>query len=107
MLTVMFSRLYELYNRNLLDFFRNKLPRSMVGKTCFPTALQQLNGMQGKNSFPSHSSLPRQSPLVSPTPSKEKKKEEKKGEILSLKTGGSPTRTPGTALGWRRQARGL
>lgn len=38
----------------------------MDGKTCFPTALQQLNGMHRKNAFPSHGSLPLQSPYLPP-----------------------------------------
>lgn len=56
--------------------------------------------MQRKNAFPSHGSLPRQSPYL-PTP-----REKKKYEILSLKTGGSPTRSPGTALGRLLDGRG-
>lgn len=57
-------------------FFHKKhsLKQTVAVKTCFPTALQQLNGMQRKNAFPSHGSLPLQSLYLPPPVRKEKKK---------------------------------
>lgn len=50
------------------DLFHKKhcLKQTVVGKTCFPTALHQPNGMQRKNAFPLHGSLPLQSPYLPP-----------------------------------------
>ena len=99
----MWSPAFFTINPSALFHKKRCLKLTMVGKTCFPTALRQLNGMQRKNAFPSHGSLPLQSPYLPPPVRKRKKIV----EILSLKTGGSPTRSPGTALGRRRQARRL
>lgn len=58
-----------------LSHKKNCFNQTIIGKICFPTALRQLHGMQRKNAFPSHGSLPRQSPVYLPTPRKKKKSE--------------------------------
>lgn len=59
-------------NPSALFHKKHCLKLTMVGKTCFPTALRQLNGMQRKNAFPSHGSLPLQSPYLPPPVRKRK-----------------------------------
>lgn len=58
-----------------LSHKKNCFNQTIIGKICFPTALRQLHGMQRKNAFPSHGSLPRQSPVYLPTPREKKKSE--------------------------------
>lgn len=70
----------ETFSSNAALFHKKQ---TMSVKTRFPTALHQLNGMQRKNAFPSHGSLPLQSPYLPPPVRKKKKKSGV--EILSLK----------------------
>lgn len=54
---------------------KHSLKQTMAVKTRFPTVLHQLNGMQRKNAFPSHGSLPLQSPYLPPPVRKKKRRD--------------------------------
>lgn len=71
----------ETFSSNAALFHKKQ---TMSVKTRFPTALHQLNGMQRKNAFPSHGSLPLQSPYL-PPPVRKKKKKKWSGDFILKK----------------------